>query len=80
MTPAFTREQGLELLRHMLRIRRFEERTAELYQLGKIHGFLHLYIGEEAVAAGSHPVVHERGRDRRHLSGSMAMRWSAAHR
>ena len=55
MTPSFTREQGLELLRHMLRIRRFEERTAELYQLGKIHGFLHLYIGEEAVAAGSIP-------------------------
>lgn len=39
----------------MIRIRRFEERTAELYQLGKIHGFLHLYIGEEAVAAGSIP-------------------------
>jgi pyruvate dehydrogenase E1 component alpha subunit len=55
MTPSFTREQGLELLGHMLRIRRFEERTAELYQLGKIHGFLHLYIGEEAVAAGSIP-------------------------
>ena len=55
MTPSFTREQGLELFRHMLRIRRFEERSAELYQLGKIHGFLHLYIGEEAVAAGSIP-------------------------
>jgi pyruvate dehydrogenase E1 component alpha subunit len=39
----------------MIRIRRFEERAAELYQLGKIHGFLHLYIGEEAVAAGSIP-------------------------
>ena len=55
MTPSLTREQGLELLRQMLRIRRFEERAAELYQLGKIHGFLHLYIGEEAVAAGSIP-------------------------
>lgn len=39
----------------MLRIRRFEERAAELYQLGKIRGFLHLYIGEEAVATGSIP-------------------------
>lgn len=55
MTMSMTREQGMELLRQMLRIRRFEERAAELYQLGKIHGFLHLYIGEEAVAAGSIP-------------------------
>jgi pyruvate dehydrogenase E1 component alpha subunit len=37
----------------MLRIRRFEEKCAELYGLGKIRGFLHLYIGEEAVAVGS---------------------------
>ncbi len=55
MTYSMTREQGLQLLRHMLRIRRFEERAAELYQLGKIRGFLHLYIGEEAVAVGSIP-------------------------
>jgi pyruvate dehydrogenase E1 component alpha subunit len=37
----------------MLRIRRFEEKAAELYTLGKIRGFLHLYIGEEAVAVGA---------------------------
>ena len=43
----------LELLRQMLLIRRFEERSSELYQIGKIRGFLHLYIGEEAVAAGA---------------------------
>jgi pyruvate dehydrogenase E1 component alpha subunit len=36
----------------MLRIRRFEEKCAELYGAGRIRGFLHLYIGEEAVAAG----------------------------
>jgi pyruvate dehydrogenase E1 component alpha subunit len=41
----------------MLRIRRFEEKCAELYQQGKIRGFLHLYIGEEAVAAGSIPLL-----------------------
>lgn len=41
-----------ELLRQMLRIRRFEERCVELYSATKIRGFLHLYIGEEAVAAG----------------------------
>ncbi len=57
MTTSLTREQGLEQLRQMLRIRRFEERTVELYQSGKIHGFLHLYIGEEAVAVGSIPVL-----------------------
>ena len=42
----------LELLRQMLRVRRFEERCAQLYQAEKIRGFLHLYIGEEAVAVG----------------------------
>jgi pyruvate dehydrogenase E1 component alpha subunit len=41
------------LLRQMLLIRRFEEKAAELYTLGKIRGFLHLYIGEEAVAVGA---------------------------
>ena len=40
------------LLHEMLRIRRFEEKCAELYQAEKIRGFLHLYIGEEAVAVG----------------------------
>jgi pyruvate dehydrogenase E1 component alpha subunit len=37
----------------MLRIRRFEEKAAELYAVGRIRGFLHLYIGEEAVAVGA---------------------------
>ncbi|WP_366656748.1 pyruvate dehydrogenase (acetyl-transferring) E1 component subunit alpha [Fodinicurvata sp. EGI_FJ10296] len=40
------------LMKAMLRIRRFEEKCAELYSGGKIRGFLHLYIGEEAVAVG----------------------------
>jgi pyruvate dehydrogenase E1 component alpha subunit len=44
---------ALKLLREMLRIRRFEEKCAELYSAGKIRGFLHLYIGEEAVAVGA---------------------------
>jgi len=46
------RDHALHLLRAMLRIRRFEEQCAELYSAGKIRGFLHLYIGEEAVAVG----------------------------
>jgi pyruvate dehydrogenase E1 component alpha subunit len=47
------RDHAHHLLREMLRIRRFEEKAAELYSLGKIRGFLHLYIGEEAVAVGA---------------------------
>ena len=46
------REHALHLLREMLRIRRFEERCAEIYTEEKIRGFLHLYIGEEAIAVG----------------------------
>lgn len=44
---------ALKLLADMLRIRRMEEKSAELYGAGKIRGFLHLYIGEEAVAVGA---------------------------
>ncbi len=51
--PHLTREHMLDLLRQMVRIRRFEERCAELYSAEKIRGFLHLYIGEEAIAAGA---------------------------
>ncbi|AJR05449.1 pyruvate dehydrogenase (acetyl-transferring) E1 component subunit alpha [Photobacterium gaetbulicola] len=46
------RQHLLEQLRQMLRIRRFEEKCAELYAAEKIRGFLHLYIGEEAIAVG----------------------------
>jgi len=41
------------MLRNMLLIRRFEEKAAEAYALGKVGGFCHLYIGQEAVAVGS---------------------------
>lgn len=47
------REHVREMLRQMLLVRRFEEKCAELYSLGKIRGFLHLYIGQEAVAVGA---------------------------
>jgi len=46
------RENFLPLYRDMLLIRRFEEKSAEMYALAKIAGFLHLYIGQEAVAVG----------------------------
>jgi len=47
----------IDLLRQMLLIRRFEEKCAEMYALGKIGGFLHLYIGQEAVAVGAISVL-----------------------
>ncbi len=46
------RAEALGLLREMLLLRRFEERCAQLYSAEKIRGFLHLYVGEEAVAVG----------------------------
>ena len=48
-----TSELHVAMLRRMLLIRRFEEKAAEAYALGKIGGFCHLYIGQEAVAVGS---------------------------
>jgi pyruvate dehydrogenase E1 component alpha subunit len=48
-----TAEQWREWLRQMLLIRRFEEKAGEAYSLGKIGGFCHLYIGQEAVAVGT---------------------------
>jgi len=53
------REHGLRLLHDMLRIRRFEEKCAEMYSAGRIRGFLHLYIGEEAVAVGAMQALTE---------------------
>lgn len=53
MSIAHDKDTCLSLLTDMLRIRRLEEKSAELYGAGKIRGFLHLYIGEEAVAVGA---------------------------
>jgi len=47
------------LLEQMLLVRRFEERAAELYTLGKIGGFCHLYIGQEAVGIGAISTLHK---------------------
>jgi pyruvate dehydrogenase E1 component alpha subunit len=47
-----TKELNLSLYRTMVRIRAFEEASAKLFMEGKLVGFLHLYSGEEAVAAG----------------------------
>jgi pyruvate dehydrogenase E1 component alpha subunit len=50
--PQVDAEHGLGLLRQMLLVRRFEEKCVELYSAAKIRGFMHLAIGEEAVAVG----------------------------
>jgi pyruvate dehydrogenase E1 component subunit alpha len=50
--PDFTREQEFSALRDMLLIRRFEEKAGQLYGMGAIGGFCHLYIGQEAVVVG----------------------------
>ena len=52
-------KKGLLLLYQMLLIRRFEEKAAEEYTKAKIRGFLHLYIGEEAVAVGVNQALDE---------------------
>ncbi len=49
---AFTKEQELHAYREMLAIRRFEEKAGQLYGMGLIGGFCHLYIGQEAVVVG----------------------------
>ncbi len=51
--PPVDRDHALHLLREMTRIRRFEEACIQLYSATKIRGFLHLYIGEEAVGVGA---------------------------
>lgn len=52
-----SRDSLLRLLAQMIRIRRFEEKCVELYQLEKIRGFLHLDIGEEAICTGVIPTL-----------------------
>ena len=60
--PRLSRAHALDLLRQMIRIRRFEDKCAELYTQEKIRGFLHLYDGEEAVAVGVIPLLEKRDR------------------
>lgn len=55
--PRLDHAHMLSLLESMIRIRRFEDKCAELYTQQKIRGFLHLYDGEEAIASGVIPVL-----------------------
>ncbi len=60
--PRLSREHTMDLLKQMIRIRRFEDKCYELYTQEKIRGFMHLYDGEEAVAVGVIPVLEKRDR------------------
>jgi pyruvate dehydrogenase E1 component alpha subunit len=53
LEESVSRSHAFDLLHQMILIRRFEEKSAELYSSGQIRGFLHLYIGEEAIAVGA---------------------------
>jgi pyruvate dehydrogenase E1 component alpha subunit len=55
--PDFNQEQELRAYRTMLLIRRFEEKAGQLYGMGLIGGFCHLYIGQEAVVVGMHMTI-----------------------
>jgi pyruvate dehydrogenase E1 component alpha subunit len=48
-----TKDDALDMLRRMIRIRRFEEKLSVLFKRGKLPGFVHLYTGEEAIAVGA---------------------------
>src|SRR5207237_1020521 len=50
--PEFSRDEELGAYRQMLLIRRFEEKAGQMYGMGLIGGFCHLYIGQEAVVVG----------------------------
>ena len=59
VNAALTAEEKIGLYSQLVRIRRFEERSVRCYQQGKIGGFCHTYIGQEAVAVGSISVLGE---------------------
>ncbi len=58
-TPGLSKEQELSAYRRMLLIRRFEEKAGQLYGMGYIGGFCHLYIGQEAVVVGMQLAIGE---------------------
>jgi pyruvate dehydrogenase E1 component alpha subunit len=59
VVPPLTKEQELSAYRQMLLIRRFEEKAGQMYGMGLIGGFCHLYIGQEAVVVGMQMTLKE---------------------
>ncbi len=62
LKPHLDKAHVYDLLKAMIRIRHFEDKCAELYTQQKIRGFLHLYDGEEAIAAGTIPLLEQHDR------------------
>src|SRR5215210_189486 len=58
-SPQFDKDQDLAAYRDMLLIRRFEEKSGQMYGMGLIGGFCHLYIGQEAVVVGMQMATQE---------------------
>jgi len=56
---SLSKDDKIAMYRDLVRIRRFEERSVRVYQQGKIGGFLHLYIGQEALAVGTFSLLGE---------------------
>ena len=54
-----TKGQKIQFLRTILKIRRFEEKTIQMYQIAKIWGYLHPYVGEEAIAVGACAAINK---------------------
>ena len=59
VATSLDKSQVAQLYQQMVLIRRFEEQCGRLYMQGKVRGFLHLYIGEEAIAAGAIPTLRD---------------------
>ena len=58
--PKLTKESKVKMLKDLITIRRFEERTIQMYKAGEFGGYLHPYIGMEAIAAGACAAIEEK--------------------
>jgi len=58
--PELTKESKIKMLKDLITIRRFEERTIQMYAAGEFGGYLHPYIGMEAIAAGACTAIEEK--------------------
>ena len=76
--PAFSKDQELAAYRDMLLIRRFEEKAGQMYGMGLIGGFCHLYIGQEAVVVGMQMALEGRRPGHHRLSRSRPHAGAAA--
>ena len=76
-TGPATRDELLSCYRDMLLIRRFEEKAGQLYGMGLIGGFCHLYIGQEAVVSGMQAAIRDGDRSSP-PTATTAICWPAA--